>query len=66
MNTPTMKPTFGARIFAWRQRQGLTQAQAAARLQVGSWRTIQNWELNVNQPTPAAQATYVRIMRGVK
>jgi transcriptional regulator with XRE-family HTH domain len=41
---PTTTKNFAATLRAWRARQGLSQSQAAARLQV-SVRTLQGWEI---------------------
>ena len=46
---------FGDALKAWRKRHKLPQKQAADFLQL-HLRTYQNWEQDVNTPTPMAQA----------
>lgn len=50
---PQALPWTPERIRKLRERLGLTQAQAAAKVN-GTWRTWQSWELGDRQPSPQA------------
>ncbi len=54
--------TFAARLRAWRQRENLSQSQAALRLHI-SKRTLQEWEQGRATPHGLARAAIENVIR---
>ena len=55
--------TFPARLRAWRERENLSQSEAALRLNI-SKRTLQEWEQDRAEPHGLARAAVENAMRG--
>jgi DNA-binding transcriptional regulator YiaG len=54
---------FPRRLRAWRERNNLSQSQAALKLQI-SKRTLQEWEQNRAAPGGLARAAIEKVIRG--
>ena len=55
------KDAFAAKLKAWRQRHGITQAQAAQFLKM-PLRTLQNWEIARTKPSAMLASGLVALM----